>query len=412
MRAPAVSGSVANRRFIFLTLGYHPDQAGGAFRYVAEVAEGLAARGHQVHVVYPSAVLNTEQEVRHQVNLHRFPEAQGFFASNWITENRRASTHLRALLSDASPALVVLCHAFFYPCVRHTRTDFVSLFTGPWAHEFRFSRSGTSRSALARAVDRLAAFCMHRVERSTLQNARLILTISDYYVRSLASWHPGLKTSTVMMSGGVNLNRFTAPSDRTELRQRWGVDDRTFLFLAVRRLDARMGLSMLIQAFSKLPASSLATLWIAGKGPERDALQSQIEGLQQSHRIRLQGFVPEAQLPELYAAADCTVVPSLALEGFGLVLVESLACGTPVIGADSGAIPEVLSPLDHALLFPTGSEPALHQILERICTRRLSLPTRTACRTFAESQFRWDKPIRAVEVAFPHAQPGESAQHP
>src|SRR5207247_8872781 len=53
-----------------------------------------------------------------------------------------------------------------------------------------------------------------------------------------------------------------------------------------------------------------------------------------------------------YGAADCVVVPSLALEGFGLVVLESLACGTPVVASDVGGLPEALTSLDRSLLVP------------------------------------------------------------
>src|SRR5207249_11052699 len=63
------------------------------------------------------------------------------------------------------------------------------------------------------------------------------------------------------------------------------------------------------------------------------------------------GFIPDETLPSYYHAADVFVLPTRELEGFGLVTVEALACGTPVLGTPVGATPEVLSGLDASLVF-------------------------------------------------------------
>jgi len=135
-------------RFIFLTLGYHPDLVGGAYRYVAEVAERLAARGHGVEVICPNpdeAGLPAE-EVRAGVRLHRYPNGQGAPWTNWWQENARARALLRRITDEpAGPALVVVCHAYFTTPRPGTQSPVVSLFTGPWAEEFRFARQALAR---------------------------------------------------------------------------------------------------------------------------------------------------------------------------------------------------------------------------------------------------------------------------
>jgi hypothetical protein len=73
--------------FVFTTLGYHPDQTGGAFRYATEIAEGLAALGHTVHVIYPSMETGSPREVqerRNGVHLHRFSVRRMAFFKNWL----------------------------------------------------------------------------------------------------------------------------------------------------------------------------------------------------------------------------------------------------------------------------------------------------------------------------------------
>jgi glycosyltransferase involved in cell wall biosynthesis len=107
------------------------------------------------------------------------------------------------------------------------------------------------------------------------------------------------------------------------------------------------------------------------------------------------GFVPEAELPLRYAAADCTVMPSLDLEGFGLATVEALACGTPVLGSRRRATPEILEPLDNALLYDSRDE-LVRKMKAAVANPRV-LPTREKCREYAVANFSWDKPVAELE---------------
>lgn len=387
-------------RFVFLTLGYHPDKPGGAYRYVAEVAERLAQSGAEVYAIYPGESRRCEDEERVGVNLRRFPDAHGFFAANWFSENRLAGKRVREITNRPQKTLFVVCHAFFGRSAASLGSRYASLFTGPWGQEFLFSRGGGTDRTFKRALEKLIAHRMAFVERRTLQQSAIILTISNYYVHELPRWHAPIVPPVRMISGGVNLQRFCPPSNRQAVRAKWGLSPRDFLLLSVRRLDPRMGLAMLVRAFRQVPDKTGAQLWIAGTGSQHDALVRLIHETQQQERIRLLGFVPENQLTELYGVADCTIAPSLALEGFGLVLVESLACGTPALGADSGAISEVLKPLDPALLFLSNSEAELASVLIDRLSNRLKLPSRESCRRYSELHFSWDRPVRGFQTAF------------
>ena len=390
--------------FIFLTLGLHPDQVGGAFRYVAEVTTRLAARGHRVEVITPNPKNQlAPTENRFGVTIHRFPNGEGFFWTNWRRENASARDLLAACLARAGtarPPLIVVCHAFLTPAAADASAPQVALFTGPWAEEFLFSRQARRRSLPRRCFDQLVADRLRAVERVGLTRARRILTISEYYVAQLPSWHPAPLPAVDMISGGVDAEKFHPAADRPALRARLGLAPETFVFLTVRRLDPRMGLPTLLEAFAGVRAKHpSAQLWIAGTGPQGDELRARSAALGIGDAAHFLGFVPDADLPDRYRAADCTVVPSLALEGFGLVTAESLACGTPVLGSDSGATPELLAPLGRQLLFPPGSGPALATRFAEVLANPALLPNRARCRAHAVQTFSWDRPVAALERA-------------
>jgi glycosyltransferase involved in cell wall biosynthesis len=400
-------------RFVFLTLGYHPDLTGGAYRYVAEAAERLAGRGHGVEVICPNpADRLAGRESRHGVGLFRYPGGRSFAARNWRQENARARALLRERLAEpGGPALVVQAQAYFTPALAGHWPQAVFLFTGPWSAEYRWARQAAPRSLPRRWLDGAIALAMRWTERKALRRTRRILTISHYYAGQLPRWHGRRLAPISVISGGVNTEQFRPVADRSQLRRRWGLGEAAFLFLAVRRLEARMGLLTLLEGFAAVaPAFPQARLWLTGSGPLRPELEKRIAAAGLLERVRLLGLVPEADLPGLYNAADCTLMPSLDLEGFGLATAESLACGTPVLGSRAGATPELLAPLSESLLFAPGSAGALAEKLRAVLSGAFPLPERAACASYARQRFDWEGPVRGFEAAYGEVFGAEAAR--
>jgi glycosyltransferase involved in cell wall biosynthesis len=164
------------------------------------------------------------------------------------------------------------------------------------------------------------------------------------------------------------------------------------VLLAVRRLVRRMGLDRLIAAMPAVCAAAPdVTLMIAGQGAEEARLKALAAAGGVAHRIRFLGFLPEAQLPLAYRAADLNVVPSRALEGFGLTAAEALAAGTPSLVAPIGGLPEVVAPLSPDLVFAS-AEP--HDIAAGVIAALRRAPSEAACLDYAARNF---SPARMAE---------------
>jgi glycosyltransferase involved in cell wall biosynthesis len=173
-----------------------------------------------------------------------------------------------------------------------------------------------------------------------------------------------------MIPGAVDPEFFKPVLQRHAARATLNLpSDRTILF-TVRNLVPRMGLENLLDALEMLiPSQPRLMLVIGGEGPLRVRLQEVIRQKNLHEVVRLVGFVPESQLSDYYQASDLVVMPSLQLEGFGLVMVEALACGTPVLGTPVGAIPEVLNQVDPILVAQGTDGRSIAQALERVLTR-------------------------------------------
>ncbi len=197
-------------------------------------------------------------------------------------------------------------------------------FQGPWADESRW----TGGSFLVSVIKR-------RLERFVLRRAESVVVLSHAFAQVAIAKYGVRPERVSVVPPGVHLQSETA---RNEARRRLGITPDAQLIVAVRRLVARMGLETLIRAMVQLP---LGQLVIVGEGPERVALASLIETLKLSDRVRFVGLVSEAERNNWMSAATLTVVPTLAHEGFGLVVLESLAAGTPVVVSDVDGLVEV-----------------------------------------------------------------------
>jgi glycosyltransferase involved in cell wall biosynthesis len=158
-----------------------------------------------------------------------------------------------------------------------------------------------------------------------------------------------------------------------------------------------MGLHNLVEAMTEVVRTYPDMLLvIAGKGTLQNELDQHIRSKSLSANIRMMGAVTDQVLPLLYRAVNFSIVPTTAYEGFGLILVESLACGTPALGTPVGAIPEVLSPLSESLLLESTAPQHLAEGMLEVLTGKRVLPSVEVCEAYAAENYAW--PIIASKV--------------
>lgn len=189
--------------------------------------------------------------------------------------------------------------------------------------------------------DKLVSY-LNRVVPWSVERARHVLADSLSTKDDLQTlWGVSEEKITVLYSG-VN-ERFrpvTEAAELTGVRERLGLGDEPFV-LAIGTVQPRKNYPLLIRAFRPVAARLPHSLVIAGgQGWLSEELPAEIERQGLAGRVHLAGFVDDADLPALYSAAELLAFPSL-YEGFGLPLLEAMACGTPVISSDASSLPEV-----------------------------------------------------------------------
>lgn len=202
-------------------------------------------------------------------------------------------------------------------------------------------------------------------------------------------WGVASDKITVLYSG-VN-GRFQPITDADEqklMREKYGLGERPYL-LAVGTIQPRKNYQLLIRAFARVAGEIPHNLAIAGgKGWLYDDMLAEIERQGVDGRVQFIGFVDDADLPTLYSAASALAFPSV-YEGFGLPLLEAMACGTPVITSNVSSLPEVAGTA--AVQLDPHDEPAWAEAIQHMLTDP-ALRTRLVAAGFRQARtFSWQK---------------------
>lgn len=192
-----------------------------------------------------------------------------------------------------------------------------------------------------------------------------------------------------VLRNGVDLALFR-PLPREALRARLGVTGPCLL--AVGQLIPRKRPDLLIEALPRLAGT---TLLLAGEGPMRAQLEARAAALKVASRVRFLGAVPHELLPEVYGAADCLLLVS-EREGWANVLLEAMACGTPVVASAVWGTPEVVAAPEAGRLLERCDPPAIAAAVGELLA---SAPDREATRRYA-ARFGWDATTRGQLALF------------
>jgi teichuronic acid biosynthesis glycosyltransferase TuaC len=194
---------------------------------------------------------------------------------------------------------------------------------------------------------------------------------------------------------GVDTDRFV-PVDRGTVRRELGVPAGLPMILCSSLFVPVKGHAVLIEAFRKLRDNRIdATLVMTGDGPLRERIQRMAGEMGVGDSVRFAGLVSYPQVPLWMGAADILVLPS-HMEGMPLVVLEGLACGTPVVGSAVGGIPELVSDPHLGVLVEAGNPGALCDAIERCLDRHWD---RDRLRQRA-LEFSWPRVIDRLEIVY------------
>ena len=369
-------------------MGWFPQQAGGLNRMYHNLVRTLPALGVRVHGLV-AGTGSVSELAGGTVTPFASPDAP--LMSRWWAARREAKRVLR----DVEPALVASHFALYSASWLDLIGDrpFVVHFHGPWAAEGAVEKAPSP-------VTRLK----HYIERRVYARADRLIVLSDAFGQILQNAYDIPGDRIVRIPGGVDAAAFAPNASPMEARIRLDWPLNRPIVLAVRRLAPRMGLETLIDAMADVRRDVPdVLLLVAGTGPLDSSLIHRIRERGLAQHVRLLGFIPDADLPYAYRAATLSVVPTVALEGFGLITIESLAAGTPVLVTPVGGLPEVVAPLSDELVCTGTNRHDLADGLRRALLVPEVLPRTDACQSYVRTHFDWPLITRQIRDVYDDA---------
>ena len=233
------------------------------------------------------------------------------------------------------------------------------------------------------------------IGKQALNTADRIVAVSEATRRYVFSLGANPARTTVIRNG-VDIERFKPSStERPKIRQKLDIPLDAIVVLTVRRLVNKNGIDTFVESAKiALKQNPNLVFLVVGTGPDKAAIQSQIQELNMTKQFKLAGFVPDSDLPSFYNSADLFVLPSKSGEGLPLVALEAMSCGLPVIATDVGGISEVVVQ-GGGTLIPADNPHEMAKVVLQTSQTDFSV-AKVAVRTVAERSFDWEKNVESL----------------
>lgn len=401
-------------RILFVVEEIYPDATGGVHTYIYNIAKGLAARGHKVTILTRSTgphlpkhqMIDGFEVFRYGFKDYKFSIARQLSCilnirkeMDSLLRNSRfdvinlhsPQAALGAALSKKSKAIPKV---YTFYALQHEE-DLL------FAKNRIFRRYHLKRH-LRPLWLWIYAGLMKLLERKGLKDSRKIIVLSDYTADAVIRVHGIPPDKIIKIPAAADTELFRPLEDPEAARRLLLIPQDRKIIFTLRRLVPRMGLDNLTKSMPiVLKKHPEVLLLIGGEGPLKTGLAKLIEDLNLKDHVKLLGYIEQGKIILYYQAADLFILPSRALEGFGIVTLEALSCGLPVLGTPVGGTIEILNRLDSNLLFRDASAGSMAELILRF----LDDPSRlkeiqVKCRQFVLDNYSWDNSVDRTEKLF------------
>ncbi len=353
-------------RILLLSWEYPPRVVGGLGRHVGALSRNLAAQGHEVHVVtrgHDDDTLPVDERAD-GVHVVRVGETEPRldFATDlvpWVLAfNNRVQAAAHRLVREEGPFDVVHAHDWL---VAYAAAGIKDAWDLPLVATVHATEYGRHQGWLPGPMNKL----IHQIEWWLTYEARRVITCSRYMHDQVADIFAKPTETIDVVPNGVDVADFALPDDEVAAFRRDLAPADTNVVLFAGRLEYEKGVQTVLDALHDLRERVGPTEFlIAGVGTYSDELRRKVDELDLQEHVRFTGFLEDHELRLHYAAADVAVAPSI-YEPFGLVAVEAMACGTPVVVGDTGGLREVVSG-GHGLTFTPQDAEHLTDVLAQV----------------------------------------------
>ncbi|NPA47830.1 MAG: glycosyltransferase family 4 protein [Thermococci archaeon] len=354
---------------------YYP-KVGGVAVHMHDLAINLRRLGHEVDIVTNSGTTGKEEELKNEgIGLVKIPGL--VFKDSWVNGTVIAKNASYLIPFARKYDVIHGQHAFTPLALKFVaagrKVGAATLLT---THSINFENS-----PLLRLLSRIT----YPYYKYQLSNPHRIIAVSRAAKTFIKRF---TKVPVEVIPNGVNTGLFHDGWDKEGLKDELGLDGEVILY--VGRIDPRKGLNVLIEAMRNVEG----TLVVAGAGKNLGKMVRTAELLGVRNRVRFLGHVSYDKLPRLYGASDVFVLPSVS-EAFGIVLLEAMASGVPVIGTRVGGIPEIIDGC--GLLVPPNDSSALADAINSIINNQhLAAKLGRLGKSKVDRVYSWKKVVERI----------------
>lgn len=351
-------------RILTITHNYPRFAGDPAGAFVARIAEGAAARGHEVEVIAPHAPGTAEDERTAGLRIRRFRYGPDAFERVAYTGGLHGRTLLAPLAALAFPGFLLAFGLAVRAAIRRFSPDVLHAhwwMPGGWfASRGRVPYLITCHGSDVRLLER--GDLIRRIALPAFRRAARVTTVSKFLADDIQRMLPALQARVQVTPMPVDVNGFLEGARTAK------VDPPRLLYAG--NLVPSKGVDVLLRAVAELARRGVACqLKILGEGPAKPELESLAREIGIASRTTWAPFVPQARMASEYGASTVTVLPSRGqAEGLGLTLVEALLAGSAVVGTAAGGIPEVVVHERTGLIARDGDPADLASQIQRLLT--------------------------------------------
>ncbi len=371
---------------------YFPDVAGGGNRVAYDCAQYLVSQGHDVALICEGIPGKPENDTIDAIRVLRY--ALPRMDIDFLSRHQRAAKkilgrHFSGWVPDIIWGHMPLQMAAMIDVFPQARA--VYTLHSPVSVE---TVEAESPRAFALGL-KVKSQVLLQIERRCCEAAAVITVLSQFSRSEIQRLHGSEVALKVKVSPGwADLTRFHLEPSKSAVRDAMNWPRDRTVFFSVRRLVERMGLDRLIEAAGIVRDHGHGFhLYIAGKGPLRAKLESQISKLNLEDRVRLVGSVSEKELAAMYGSSDAFLLPTRALECFGLVAVEAMSAGCPVLSTPVGALPEIVERIEPKWLARDNSAEGIAELMRAFIEKKLPQHSPQALRKFVETNYARERAL-------------------
>lgn len=372
-------------RILMLSWEYPPRIVGGISRVVHDLAQELGKAGNEVHVVTYWENGTKEVEKDNNVYVHRVHsyDVNSYNFVDWVLHfNFSMIEHCIKLVAEMGEFDIIHAHdwivAFAARALKHAyQKPLVSTI-----HATEYGRNYGLHNDMQRYISSVEWWL-------TYESWRVVCNSS--YMRNEIKHVFQLPDDKIcVIPNGIDANKFGNVQRDMEFRRNYAADNEKMVF-CVGRLVQEKGVHILVDAVPKVISRyNDVKFVIAGKGPQLDYLRGKASNMGIAHRIYFTGYISDENLAKIYKCADISVFPSL-YEPFGIVALEGMVAGTPVVVSDTGGLGDIIEHgVDGMKTAPGNPDSLADCILELLFRPDLAESIREKAAEKVKRMYTWD----------------------